>query len=82
MLCFALYTGSTAAFIGVWIGMDYFGIEPYFCIEPSVSVRWIFLMVLNKEHYAPGKIHRPLGRFKKPALPVIETASWYSGYAA
>ena len=43
----AFYTGSPAAFIGVRIGMDYPCIKPYFRVEPSVSVRWIFLMVFH-----------------------------------
>lgn len=78
----AFYTGSPAAFIGVRIGMDYPGIKPYLRVEPSVSVRWVLLMVFHKEHYVSGKVSRPLGWFKNAALPVIEAASGDSGYAA
>ena len=78
----AFYTGSPAAFIGVRIGMDYPCIKPYFRVEPSVSVRWVLLMIFHKEHYASSKIPRSFGRFKQAAFPVIEAASGDSGYAA
>ena len=78
----ALDTGNFAAFICVWIGIDYSGVEPYLRVEPSVAVRRIFLVIFHKEHHAAGKLLRSLRRFKNTALPVIEAASWDSGYAA
>ena len=67
-----------AAFMRILIRHDQAGIKADLCVQPTVTMRWISLMVFSEKNEIVHKRLQSWRRMFQPFLPLIKAASVYA----
>ena len=82
VLRLGLYPGESAASVGVLVGHDEAGVEPYLGVEPTVSVARVFGVVFLEQHDIGHPFLDPWAGVRQPRLPFVEPGPRYRHLAA
>ena len=71
----ALYPCQFATLVGIWIRDHQASIQADFCVQPAISMRWIFGMVFFKQSNIRPQAFHPIRRIGHSLFPGVKAAS-------